>query len=183
MPDYTKIAEQAEASLNTHQAKTGGGRVQADDDAAVNSRAVKDFPGSTVQTGDELSTNRGYDCRIPPNEGGDLDAEGRQTRGQHFEGRGGPHEKDQEFYREQGGANDNDMASGRFTASSQRAAQSGDLAEFGRAAAQDNAPSTGRTQFKGSEYYTPESVQDSISAEGNLPPGSVTQTSRKSEFP
>lgn len=183
MPDFTKIAEQAEASLNSHQAKTGGGRVQADDDAGVNSRAVKDFPGATVQTGDDLSTNRGFDRRIPPNEGGDLDAKGRQTRGQEFEGKGGPQDKNDEFYRDQGGVNDQDVASGRITTTSRQAAQKGDLAEFGRAAAQENTPSTGRAQFKGSDYYTPESVPDSISAEGNLPPDSVTQTSQESEFP
>ncbi|CAK7226950.1 hypothetical protein SBRCBS47491_006403 [Sporothrix bragantina] len=184
MPDYNKISQQAEASLNSHQAKTGGSRVQGDDDASINSRAVQGFPGASVQTGDELSTNRGYDRRIPPNEGGDLDAKGRQTRGHNFEGSGGPQEKADEFYRDQGGANDNDVASGRFTASSQRADDSGDVAEFGRQAAQDNLrQKAGGSQFKGSDYFTPESVPDSISAEGNIPPESINQSSREAEFP
>ena len=214
MPDFERISQQAEAALNTHQAKTGNSRVQADDDAGVNSRAVKNFPGASVQTGDELSTNRSYDRRIPPSEGGDLDAKGRcvlrpritngledetsldanifftisrQTRGSDFEGTGGPQEKANEFYSEQGGANDSDVAAGRFTASSQRAADSSDVAEFGRQAAQDNLPRNatgpGGSQFKGSDYYTPESVPDSISAEGNIPPDSVTQSSREAEFP
>ncbi|CAK7565965.1 MAG: hypothetical protein SEPTF4163_003896 [Sporothrix epigloea] len=187
MPDFTKIAEKAEAALNTHQAKTGSARVHADDDAGIDSRAVKGFPGASVQTGDELSTNRGYDRRIPPSEGGDLDAKGRQTRGNDFEGSGGPHEKVEEFNREQGGANDNDVVAGQFTASSQRAGESRDVAEFGRQAAQDNLPRNatgpGGSQFRGSDYYTPESVPDSISAEGNIPPESVTQSSREAEFP
>jgi hypothetical protein len=38
-------------------------------------------------------------------------------------------------------------------------------------------------QFKGEDYYTPESVPDSISAEGWVPPESVIQASREAERP
>lgn len=45
-----------------------------------------------------------------------------------------------------------------------------------------NPPGPGGSQFKGAEYYTPESVPDSISAEGNIAPESVTQATRESEL-
>lgn len=44
-----------------------------------------------------------------------------------------------------------------------------------------NPPGPGGSQFPGSEYYTPESVRDSIAAEGHIPPESVTQASRETE--
>lgn len=77
MSNYEQIANQAEADLNTYQAKTGEGRRQADDEAGVNSYATTRFENAQVMTGDELSTNRGDNRRIPESEGGDIDAKGR----------------------------------------------------------------------------------------------------------
>ena len=78
MANYEQIAKQAEADLNTYQAKTGNARrMEGLDDAGVNSAAENKFENASVQYGDELSTNRGYDKRIPPNEGGMLDDRGR----------------------------------------------------------------------------------------------------------
>ena len=75
--EYTRIAKNAEADLNTWQSKTGEARPQGLDDAGVNSFTEKKFPSSDVRYGDDLSTNRGYNRRIPPEEGGDLDERGR----------------------------------------------------------------------------------------------------------
>ena len=75
--EFTRIAEQAEADLNTYQSKTGEARPQSLDEAGVNSYTEKKFPSSDVKYGDELSTNAGYNRRIPPEEGGMLDDRGR----------------------------------------------------------------------------------------------------------
>lgn len=60
-----------------------------------------------------------------------------------------------------------------------------DIATQGQAASQanvgSNPPGPGGSQFKGEDYYQPESVPDSISAEGNVAPGSVTEASRETE--
>jgi hypothetical protein len=77
MTDYNKIAQQAEADLNTHQAKTGSGRSMGLDDAGVDSSVEGKFNDANVEQGDELSTNRGYNKRIPPSEGGVVDDRGR----------------------------------------------------------------------------------------------------------
>ncbi|KAM0325695.1 hypothetical protein ACHAQA_006995 [Verticillium albo-atrum] len=87
------VAAGAEADLNTYQSKTGAAREQADDAAGVRSNAENKFPGADVKYGDDLSTNAGYNKRIPPEEGGDRDARGRQARGEHYDhnkGDGGP---------------------------------------------------------------------------------------------
>lgn len=75
--DYTKLAERAEADLNTYQSKTGEARPQGLDEAGVNSFSEKKFPSSEISQGDELSTNSGYSKRIPPSEGGTVDDKGR----------------------------------------------------------------------------------------------------------
>ena len=77
MTDYEAISKQAEADLNTYQSKTGNARPQGLDDAGVNSFAEKKFDSAQVEYGDELSTNRGFNKRIPPSEGGILDDRGR----------------------------------------------------------------------------------------------------------
>lgn len=62
-----------------------------------------------------------------------------------------------------------------------------DILDQGVSAARNNVganpPQPGGSQFKGGDYYRPESVPDSISAEGNIAPESVTQASRESELP
>ena len=77
MTDYKAISRQAEADLNTYQSKTGNARPQGLDDAGVNSFAEKKFDSAQVTYGDKLSTNSGFNKRIPPSEGGILDDRGR----------------------------------------------------------------------------------------------------------
>jgi hypothetical protein len=77
MSNYEQIAKQAEQDLNTYQAKTGNARRQDADNAGVNPLVENQFEGAQVEFGDELSTNRGYNKRIPPSEGGILDDRGR----------------------------------------------------------------------------------------------------------
>ncbi|PHH61402.1 hypothetical protein CDD81_427 [Ophiocordyceps australis] len=126
-----------------------------------------------LTSGHDLSTNRGYNKRIPPNEGGVLDQRGQQTRGEHFEGKGGPED-----------SNDNDVVPARVP-NTQGLGSLNDSATEGQQASRANVgsrpPGPGGSAFKGSDYYTPESVPDSISAEGNIAPGSVTQASREAE--
>ncbi|KAL7813576.1 hypothetical protein V8C44DRAFT_49542 [Trichoderma aethiopicum] len=184
MPDYEKIARQAEADLNTYQAKTGAARPPSNNDAGVDTNVEKKFEGANVAYGDDLSTNRGYDKRIPPGEGGDVDARGRQARGHLYEGQGGPEDKIAQSYAQQPGRNDPDVAGhpvpeiapGRFGGDILGEGQAASAANVGK-----NPPGPGGSQFKGSDYYTPESVPDSIAAEGRIAPESVTQASRETE--
>ncbi|KAK7415717.1 hypothetical protein QQX98_005630 [Neonectria punicea] len=184
MTDFEQIAKQAETDLNTYQAKTGNARPQGLDDAGVNATAERKFDDANVEYGDELSTNRGYNKRIPPSEGGTLDDRGRQTRGEHFEGEGGPEEKVSQSYQEQGGQNDNDVVSARVA--DNNGLDSGkDVAAEGQQASCANIgrnPSgPGGSEFKGENYYTPESVPDSTSAQGWIAPESTTQASREAQ--
>lgn len=71
------IANQAERDLNTYQSKQGLNNYSGSDDAGVDSGVEKNFPGAEVKYHPDLSTNPGYNRRIPPEEGGDLDARGR----------------------------------------------------------------------------------------------------------
>jgi len=78
--ELSNIIRQAEADLNTYQAKTGAARDQYDDPAGVRSVPGDKFPGADVKyQGDELSTNASWNKRIPPSEGGDVDARGRHV--------------------------------------------------------------------------------------------------------
>ncbi|KAK7987538.1 hypothetical protein PG989_007853 [Apiospora arundinis] len=186
---WRDVAQQAERDLNTYEAKTGRGKQGVNDEAGVDTRVENKFPGAEVRYDEDLSTNRGYNKRIPPEEGGELDARGRQTRGEHFEGVGGPEQKYERQQRDLGGYdNANEVGSGAGSRSKTDTflqGSGGDALSEGRNAAESNMASEGhprtKGQFKGSDYYSPESVPDSISAEGNIAPGSVTQASRESE--
>lgn len=61
----------------------------------------------------------------------------------------------------------------------------GGIINEGQAAVQSNVgrnpPGPGGSRFKGEDYYNPESVPDSISAEGQVPPESVVSASKESE--
>ncbi|KAI1213103.1 uncharacterized protein F4807DRAFT_311458 [Annulohypoxylon truncatum] len=184
------IADQAEQDLNTYDAKTGSHKTSSQDDAGVDTRAEKKFPGAEVRYGTDVSTNAGYNKRIPPEEGGDVDARGRQTRGQHFEGEGGPQEKVERQARDFGGSNEfNPAGSNRREVGSSVTDPTvgynrSEAMNEGREAVQSNlegAKGQPRKQFKGSNYFTPESVPGSISAEGYEAPESVTQSSREAE--
>jgi hypothetical protein len=75
--ELRQISEQAERDLNSHQAKTGDKKTSPSDEAGVDSRVENKFPGAKVLYDEELSTNRGYNRRIPESEGGERDARGR----------------------------------------------------------------------------------------------------------
>lgn len=77
MSNYEQIAKDAEADLNTYQAKTGNARGESNYDAGVGLYAENKFEGAEVTSGEDLVTNRGYNRRIPESEGGALDARGR----------------------------------------------------------------------------------------------------------
>ncbi|WWC68272.1 uncharacterized protein I206_102195 [Kwoniella pini CBS 10737] len=82
-----------EASINSPQAVSGGGKGQSDSsvDSGVNENVTADFPGSTVQVG---GTKRGENPPIPDEEGGEQSKlTGRQTHADDFEGDGGPEDK------------------------------------------------------------------------------------------
>lgn len=109
----------------------------------------------------------------------------RQTRGTHFEGTGGPENK-----LDTTGENDDDVVtrnalSKKDVVGEGKERKGNDILDQGASAARNNVgsnpPGPGGSQFKGADYYTPESVPDSISAEGNVAPESVTQASKESE--
>ncbi|KAK1235908.1 hypothetical protein PQX77_000859 [Marasmius sp. AFHP31] len=160
-----EIARQAEADLNSYQTKTGA------------------FHGAQVVTGDDLSTNASYNKRIPPSEGGEIDDRGRQTRGSHFEGEGGPVEQIEQSYINQPGQNDSDVVAGSVPIKD-HSGLPGTAAEGIEASIHNvgrNSPGPGGSQYKGADYRTPEDVPDSIAAERNIPPSSITQASRETE--
>ncbi|POS79041.1 hypothetical protein DHEL01_v202555 [Diaporthe helianthi] len=106
--ELNKIAKDAERDLNSYQAKQGLNNFSVED-AGVDSIVENKFPVAEVKVGTEISTNAGYNRRIPPEEGGELDDRGRQTTGKDFEGIGGPEDKIAQAERDHGGHNDNDV--------------------------------------------------------------------------
>lgn len=76
--ELNRIAQQAEADLNSYQAKQGLNNSSVND-AGVDSGVERKFPGAEVKYGDELSTSGSYNKRITPSEGGELDDRGRQV--------------------------------------------------------------------------------------------------------
>ncbi|KAL1862966.1 hypothetical protein VTK73DRAFT_6577 [Phialemonium thermophilum] len=182
--ELESIAYQAEQDLNTYQAKTGNARGNDIGEAGVDTRTEKKFPGSEVRYHPDMSTNAGYDRRIPPEEGGDVDDRGRQTRGRHFEGPGGPEDKIAQRQQNYGGYNDRDVEPGNVEFEGQGPRRDDPLsqgAEAARANVGSNPPGPGGSKFRGADYYTPEDVPDSVAAEGYIPPESVTQSSREAE--
>ncbi|KAI3397534.1 hypothetical protein diail_10627 [Diaporthe ilicicola] len=190
--ELNKIAHEAERDLNSYQAKQGLNNVSVDD-AGVDSIVEKKFPGAQVKSGDEISTNAGYNRRIPPEEGGELDDRGRQvtpqnttqTTGKHFDGIGGPEDKLAKAQEDRGGDNDNDVITNKALRSADIVGAGKDrkgrdiLAQGDSAATANvgtNPPGPGGNKFPGSDYSRPD--PDSISAEGNVPPGSATEAPR-----
>ncbi|KAI1346875.1 hypothetical protein F5Y01DRAFT_296703 [Xylaria sp. FL0043] len=188
--EFRKIAEEAERNLNTYEAKTGAHKTSPSDEAGVDRRVENQFPGGQVRYDQDLSTNAGYNKRIPPEEGGDLDARGRQTRGEHFEGVGGPEHKLERQMRDFGGNDELDLTDKRghdFSSKSHEddttAVRSGEVMAEGKRAVQANIAegSVRRTHpFPGSEYHTPREAPADMSAEGYEAPPSVTEASPES---
>ncbi|KIL85048.1 hypothetical protein FAVG1_11476 [Fusarium avenaceum] len=186
MTNYEQIAKEAEQDLNTYQAKTGNARPQDVGGAGFNAYAENKFEGAHVEFGDELSTNAGYNKRIPPSEGGIVDDKGRQATGQLYEGEGGPLDKLSRANDERGGNNDNDVVGANVKQTSGLGAAE-DLASKGQDAQRTNVgrnpPGPGGSQFKGADYEDAEFVPDSSSAEGNIAPESAIETSREAQRP
>ncbi|KAI3337127.1 hypothetical protein HD806DRAFT_542841 [Xylariaceae sp. AK1471] len=188
---FRKIAEQAERDLNTYEAKTGAHKTSPSDEAGVDTRVENKFPGSQVKYGEDLSTNAGYNKRIPPDEGGDLDSHGRQTRGKHFEGVGGPEHKVAQQARDYGGHNKLDSTGKRQHDIGSKSAtdptvpyRKDEVMAEGKEAVQSNMESAKyvphKTRYKRGDSPTDESVPAKMSAEGFEPPPSVTEASRES---
>lgn len=74
--ELNRIAKEAEADLNSYQAKQGLNNASLDS-VGVDSGVEKKFPGAEVKYDAELSTSASYNKRIPPSEGGELDDRGR----------------------------------------------------------------------------------------------------------
>ncbi|KAH8168412.1 hypothetical protein LIA77_11676 [Sarocladium implicatum] len=169
MVDYEQISKQAEADLNTKGAKTGERGINTVDDGGANAAfAERKFESAEVSQGDELSTNAGYNKRIPPSEGGILDDRGPLDKIEHT------------------GDNDNDVV----PANVPKVAGLGsvnDIATQGQAASTANVghnpPGPGGEKFRGENYEQAEFVPGSGSAEGNPQPASAIETSREAQNP
>lgn len=96
-----------------------------------------------------------------------------------YEGEGGPSDKVAAKYAENPGLNDADVSQGP-AARKLESSILGQGDEAARSNAEQRLANSGR-QFKGDDYYVPESVPDSISAEGNIPPEGIIQASRETE--
>ncbi|CAK3949677.1 Hypothetical predicted protein [Lecanosticta acicola] len=93
--DPIDIAEQAEADLNTQQAKGNitaqkAGVSDSTRESGVDESVVGKFPGAEVQVGGQ---GAGDNRTIPLEEGGDITATGKPTKARDFEGVGGPEDK------------------------------------------------------------------------------------------
>jgi len=190
--EFRNIAAQAERDLNSYQAKTGAGRQSSSDDAGVDTSVENKFPGAKVQYGDDLTTSASYNRKIPTEEGGEVDDRGRSTRGEHFEGSGGPEDKIARQQRDFGGNQELDAADrrgdrvhgGSNSLEGSAAEARDDVMQQGTEASRVNMSSkkgTGHAKFPGDEYYTPESVPGSIASQGYEAPESVVESSRDSD--
>ncbi|KAI1116960.1 hypothetical protein F5Y14DRAFT_448343 [Nemania sp. NC0429] len=179
-------AEQAERDLNTYGARAGARGTSGADEAGVNTGVETRFPGAQVKYGEDLSTNAGYNKRIPPDEGGTLDTRGRQTRGEQFEGTGGPEHKLDQQTRNQSGSDGRYQSFGsKPAAHDETDAYGREVMNEGREAAQSNIESNRfvahKGRYPGAEYTHPQEVPGEMSAEGYEAPASVIEASRESE--
>ncbi|KAK1776430.1 hypothetical protein QBC45DRAFT_444370 [Copromyces sp. CBS 386.78] len=111
--DLNALAYSAERDLNTWQSKTGHRRTGLDDNTGINEfNASKKFPGTEIQYGDNLVTNKSYDRKIPQQEGGDLDDKGHLLHGSAYEGTGGPEDKVAHLYQHSPGSMDESVVRG-----------------------------------------------------------------------
>ncbi|KAK2061951.1 hypothetical protein LY76DRAFT_336592 [Colletotrichum caudatum] len=148
-------AAQAERDMNTYQAKTGAARRQGNDDAGVDSvQTEKRFPGASVTVQGDPIHNVAYTPEQPP--------------------------KDPAY-------DDDDVVPAENISPLGDPNRKKDVLLQGEAAVRNNVgtnpPGIGGEKFAGSDYYYPEDVPDSISAEGNIPPQSVTKSSAEAEHP
>ena len=101
----------------------------------------------------------------------------RQTRGSQFEGRGGPEDTGKQAADDRGGDNDGSVVRDK-SKNKQSATHESNKDALG---AGQNAVNTNlsrgtrgdRSNFKGEDYYGPETVPDSIADQGEVPPDSL----------
>ncbi|EED16669.1 conserved hypothetical protein [Talaromyces stipitatus ATCC 10500] len=85
MSDLTDIAHQAERDLNSYQKKQGAGNQSlSTTESGVNENVEKDFPGADVRYGEKANFGGSSSRKIPPEEGGEIDARGRYVNTQTF---------------------------------------------------------------------------------------------------
>ncbi|KAF5494564.1 hypothetical protein CGCS363_v010284 [Colletotrichum siamense] len=144
----------AQLDLNTYQSKTGAARPMGNDDAGVSSVAERKFPGASVSVQGDPTNNVSYKPEQPAKDPAQ---------------------------------DDDDVVPAKKISSLGTQDQKNDVLLQGEGAVRNNVgtkpPGVGGNKFPGSDYYTPESVPDSISAEGNIAPESVTQASAEAENP
>ncbi|KAK1996116.1 hypothetical protein LX36DRAFT_129957 [Colletotrichum falcatum] len=150
-----EAATQAQLDMNTYQAKTGAARRQGNDDAGVDTvQTEKRFPGASVKVQGDHTYNVAYTPEQPP--------------------------KDPAY-------DDDDVVPAENIPPHGELERKKDVLLQGEAAVRnnvgDNPPGIGGNNFRGSDYYLPEDVPDSISAENNVPPDSVTKSSAEAEHP
>ncbi|KAM3524297.1 hypothetical protein MY4038_007797 [Beauveria bassiana] len=182
--DFTAIANQAEADLNTYQSKTGAARSQGLDEAGVNSMAEKKFEGRGAQVnyGDELSTSGSFNKRIPPSEGGVLDDRGRQSKGEHFDDTERSLDKLNQPSKHTATNDNNVVPDARVSPVSGRGGQD-DIATKGQKAQVSNVGANppgpgGGSVYKGRQHDR-ESVPDRNPAQGYIQPESAVEASRE----
>jgi hypothetical protein len=112
----------------------------------------------------------------------------RPTRGEHFEGEGGPEHKLARAQNDRDGYNDNDVPPkeilGRPELGTKERRGNDPLAQGFDATKANVGRTTGTVgggKFKGEDYYNLEDVPDSIADQGEVAPESVIQASRNTE--
>ncbi|TLD33416.1 hypothetical protein PspLS_00302 [Pyricularia sp. CBS 133598] len=152
--ELNKIARQAEADLNTYEAKVGHDfRTGAGFDAGVNTKAENKFPSAEVRYGEDLTTE------VARGRQGDQDATDKEAQKARSKGKLGANNAVQ--------ARDG----------------SNDTLTQGLAASRNNVganpPGPGGSQFSGSDPNNPRDVPGRLDAEGLAPPSSVTEVSEE----
>lgn len=107
---------------------------------------------------------------------------GRQATGKEYEGVGGPEDK----LARRGGRNDYDVEGESYPEQlgNTDLPRKGVLQEGQDAAAHNvgkNPPGPGGEKYRGSDYYTPETVPDSIATQNEVPPDSVIQSAAEED--
>ncbi|KAL0061308.1 hypothetical protein AAF712_011886 [Marasmius tenuissimus] len=158
-----EIARQAEADLNSYQAKTG-------------------TEVSWGAGGHRRRLQHGHNKRIPPNEGGELDDRVKRAA-RTMKVKGDQSTRSSSRMEVNLDRTTDDIVAGSVPVKD-RSGLPGIAAEGIEASIHNvgrNPPGPGGSQYKGADYYRPEVVPDSIAAEGNIPPSSITQASCETE--
>ncbi|KAH8843203.1 hypothetical protein MCOR27_001929 [Pyricularia oryzae] len=150
--ELNKMAQQAEADLNTYEAKVGHDfRTGAGFDAGVDTKAENKFPSAEVRYGEDLTTEAARGRQ------GDPDAADKEAQKARSKGKLGA---DHAAEAREG---DNDPLKQGLEASRNNVGP--------------NPPGPGGSQFSGTSPNDPRDVPGRLDAEGLAPPSSVTEVS------